>query len=121
MALQCLLNVCDKYALSAELKYNTKNTFCMCVRPKWIKDLQPLCITLNGMQLKFVNEHCYLGVIMTSNMSDVADMQRQIKAIYTRGNGIIKHFRHCSEMSKQSYLILTVLVFMVVFYGLIIL
>ena len=92
MALQCLLE--------AELKYNTKKTFCMCVRPKWIKDLQPICITLNGVQLKFVNEHCYLGIKMTSNMSDVSDMQRQIKCIFASGNGIIKHFRHCSEEVK---------------------
>ena len=44
--------------------------------------------------------HKYLGVLLTSTMTDDADIQRQIKATYARGNALIKQFRNCSEDVK---------------------
>ena len=99
-SLQRLLDVCDEFALQVELKYNTKKTFCMCLKPKWLKDLHINAVKLNDIVLDFIDEHCYLGVKLTCNMSDNADLKRQVKANYSRGNGIIKIFIYCTDVVK---------------------
>ena len=39
-ALQKMVEICFKYGNDQELKYNFKKTECMCVNPKWLKQLK---------------------------------------------------------------------------------
>ena len=55
---------------------------------------------LNCQSLSFVDVQKYLGVLLTSNMTDDADIKRQIKATYAQGNALIKQFRKCSDSVK---------------------
>ena len=47
-ALQRLLHICQAYAVKYELKYNKKKNVTMCVKPKWLKDLNVPVFTLDG-------------------------------------------------------------------------
>ena len=94
-ALQTLLNICEQYAADVELIYNTKKTFCMMVTPKWLKDIDVPHIYLNHKELQFVQEHKYLGIILTHNMCDDLDIKQQTRALYARGNTLIARFRKC--------------------------
>ena len=56
---------------------------------------------LAGRKLDFVDEQKYLGVYICSDMSDVRDMKRQLRAIYARGNMLIRKFSNCSTDVKM--------------------
>ena len=53
-ALQKLIYVCEKYADSNFIKYNSKKTVCMCIKPKWLKNMFVPNFTLNGECLKML-------------------------------------------------------------------
>ena len=99
-ALQTLLNICTSFANLCELTYNTKKTFCVCIKPRSIRKLFVPDIKLSGSTLKFVNEHKYLGVQLGEDFKDDNDMKRQIKSVYARGNVLLKRFKNCSNEVK---------------------
>ena len=72
----------------------------MIIKPKWLKHLKVPDMLLGGQKLKFTQEKKYLGCFICNNMSDNTDIKRQIRCLYTRGNILIKKFRHCSEQVK---------------------
>ena len=45
--------------------------------------------------------HKYLGVFLSSNRSDQKDLTRQLRAIYTRGNILIRKSSKCSDDVKM--------------------
>ena len=99
-SLQLLLNKCEEYANKSEITYNPKKTVCMLIRPKWLKDLQTPSVTLNDKVLDFVEDHSYLGVRFSDQLSDDLDIKKQMKSIYARGNTLIRQFRHCNDSVK---------------------
>ena len=54
-------------------------------------------IYLGGCQLKNVNQYTYLGHIISSDLSDDADIQKHIRLLYCRANSLIRRFSCCSE------------------------
>ena len=64
-------------------------------------------VSLGSKVLKRVSSHKYLGAIITQDLVDDDDIERQTHAIYVRGNVLIQKFKHCSEQVKlklfQSY------------------
>ena len=99
-ALQELLNICHAYACAVELKYNVKKTVCMMLRPKWLKCLSTPNLMLGGLQLEFKSTQKYLGCFLSEDFSDDYDIKRMVRSVYTRGNILIKKFRHCSDDVK---------------------
>ena len=53
-------------------------------------------IFLNGHDIRLVEEHKYLGVIISMSLKDDADMSKVICGLYARGNSIIRSFSKCS-------------------------
>ena len=51
--------------------------------------------------LSHSDEQKYLGVYISSNRSDVRDMTRQLRAIYARGNMLLRKFSNCSTDVKM--------------------
>ena len=88
-ALQTLLAHCDNYAINCDIIYNSKKTVCMCIRPKLMKSHNEPLIVLSGNSLQYVSSYKYLGVTITSNMNDDAEIKNQCRNIYGRGNMII--------------------------------
>ena len=72
----------------------------MCIRPKLMKSHNEPLIVLSGNSLQYVSSYKYLGVTITSNMNDDAEIKNQCRNIYGRGNMIIKNFKHCDENVK---------------------
>ena len=72
----------------------------MCVKSKRYKHVHVPKFTLNGRSLRQVSEEKYLGCIMSDDFSDDLDLSRQMRAIYTRGNMLIKNFKSCSDDVK---------------------
>ena len=80
LSMQKLLNilktVCDKY----DIVINTQKTVCMVVIPKCTSKL--VCDNFSqfvlNQQLRFVTRFKYLGHVLMNNMSDTADIEREI-------------------------------------------
>lgn len=87
-ALQELVDICQVYARENGIRYNVKKTVCMCVKPKTRKHLKVPQVSLNGKNLKWVNEHKYLGVLLQDDYTDDVDIYIDncvvcmLKAIY---------------------------------------
>ena len=48
------------------------------------------------MNLAYVKEAKYLGMIICSDLKDDGDILRHLRNVYTRSNSIIRKFHHCS-------------------------
>ena len=98
-ALQELINICQDYAVTCGIKYNVMKTKCMCLKPESRNLLVPN-IYLYEKPVKWVKEHKYLGFFLRSDHCDLSDMNRQIQAIYGRGNMLLRKFKNCSRKVK---------------------
>lgn len=99
-ALQGLINECEMYANDNAIRFNPIKTVCMTVLPKWLKHLYVPKFLLNGVELKSVKRQRYLGVYITDDFTDDADIERQRKSMYCIGNMIIRRFKFCSSDVK---------------------
>ena len=99
-ALQKLVTVCEHYASFNEISYNPKKSKVMCIQPKGKKRVSVPEFIVNDKQIDIVDNFKYLGFYLSNDMDDEYDINRQIRGLFTRGNIIIKCFRHCSEDVK---------------------
>ena len=105
--LQRLLDICHKFATDNDMLFNAKKTFCMCIRSKSKVIKRIPDVTLSNKSIKWIEEHKYLGVIITSCFTDDKDIKRQCRVVYAKGNVLIRKFKVCSPDVKdrlfQSY------------------
>ena len=94
-----ILNLNDKY----DIVINTQKTVCMVVNPKCTSKL--VCDNLPqfvlSQQLKFVTSFKYLGHVLMNNMSDTADIEREIRSMFMRCNVLVIRFKYCSLSVKR--------------------
>ncbi|CAK1596626.1 unnamed protein product [Parnassius mnemosyne] len=57
-------------------------------------------VTLNGMNVKRVTKFKYLGHIITSDLKDDADIERERRALAVRGNMLARRFSRCTKQVK---------------------
>ena len=100
MALQKLLNCCEKFARKNDMLFNITKTVCMFIRSKKFKHLTMPNMYLNGKTLKVVKSEKYLGVKISDDMHDDDEITSQMRSVYGRGNLIIKNFKHCDDSVK---------------------
>ena len=55
---------------------------------------------LNGVALEYVDSVKYLGVMLSNDMKDDADMTRHLRSFYARSNVILRKFHHCYASIK---------------------
>ena len=99
-ALQELVNICVEYAYLNEMLYNAKKSVCMAFLPPSLHKLHVPTVMLGSSSLTWVSDLKYLGVYIAKNYSDDIDIKRQTKAIYARGNTLIRKFSKCSPDVK---------------------
>ena len=99
-SLQKLIMVCEQFSRENDIVYNTKKSFVMAVKPKWLSSIVIPTFTLCNNILPQVDSHKYLGVILSNNLKDDRDISRQCKSIYGRGNILISRFSKCSMEVK---------------------
>ena len=117
MALKKLIDVCEKYSIENEITYNATKTVCMYIRPKHMNRIGPVKQFLYGNELRWVDEYKYLGCYITSDFVDDRDLKRQARAIYSRGNMIVRKFSTCSVDVKNQLLGPILVVCTVAHYG----
>ena len=65
----------------------------MVVKPRGRNVSTPLMF-LNGDALEYVDSVKYLGVLLSHDMKDDADMSRHLLSFYARSNVIFRKFHH---------------------------
>lgn len=95
-----LLGVCERYAQSHGLLYNEKKSECMVFRARGEHPDTMPSIRLNDSNLKRVEQFKYLGHIVTSDLRDDADLERERRALSVRANMIARRFARCSRAVK---------------------
>jgi len=96
--LTILKTVCTKY----DIVINTQKTVCMVVNPKcWSKSP---CVSFPqfalDQKLEFVTNFKYLGHVLMNNVSNSADIEREMRNMFTRCNMLISRFKYCSLLVK---------------------
>ena len=75
---------------------------------------------MNTKILNYTDNIKYLGFTFSSDKKDDNDMLRQMRVFYTKANRLLRLFHCCSTDVNLLCLVVTVLAFIVLFYGLII-
>ena len=88
-SLQKLSMVCEQFSRENDIVYNTKKSFVMAVKPKWLSSIVIPTFTLCSNILPQVDSHKYLGVIISADCSDDADIRRVVQTLYSRGNLLV--------------------------------
>ena len=91
-SMQKLLDICSAYASSWCIKYNERKTKVMYFG-KNFETFYCAPILLNGMQLEFVKEWKYLGVMLKSDKSFICSAKKPRGAFFRSANSILSTLR----------------------------
>ena len=89
------LKCCDDYAVSHNIVYNGSKCCVLICSPNKTVSTDPVFRIQNNLIVRKPKAK-YLGHIINEDMSDDADVFRQIKCLYIRGNIISRTFANCS-------------------------
>ena len=117
--LQKLLDICDSYGNTHDIKYNQKKTVCMLILPRGYKLHNIPILTINSHELSFVNKYKYLGIITLNTFMDDEDISRQMRSLYIRGNLLSRNFGFAQTLLRFNYLKLFALICIVVIFGIV--
>ena len=87
VGLQLLIDICANYGFENDILYNRSKSVCMVVKPRGRNVSTPLMF-LNSDALEYVDNVKYLGVLLSHDMKDDADMSRHLRSFYARSNVI---------------------------------
>ncbi|XP_045764957.1 uncharacterized protein LOC123867125 [Maniola jurtina] len=97
--LRKLLSICDQFAKEHGLKYNVAKTEMLIFKAgKGPETVPP--VFLNGSSVRVVKSFKYLGHILTNDIKDDKDMERERRALSVRANMIARRFARCSDDVK---------------------
>ncbi|KAG7299102.1 hypothetical protein JYU34_017603 [Plutella xylostella] len=99
-ALRRLLGICERYAEKHGLRYNSSKSEYMIFKSgqKLPSHVPP--VTLCGRPLARVYKFKYLGHVLTEDLSDDLDMDRERRALAVRCNMLARRFARCSTSVK---------------------
>ncbi|XP_022823303.1 uncharacterized protein LOC111354194 [Spodoptera litura] len=95
-ALRKMIGVCEKYAKVHGLLYNEQKSELMVfqARGRKLGDVAP--VLLNAVTLQRVKEFKYLGHVVTEDLKDDRDIERERRAMAVRCNMLARRFAGCS-------------------------
>lgn len=91
-----LLRQCEEYGIAHDIVYNAKKSVVMIFRARNLSNVHLPPFTLYGNVLKEVVSFRYLGCIISNDLSDDSDIERQRSKLYVQGNTILRKFHMCS-------------------------
>lgn len=97
-----LLRICEQIGISHDIRYNSKKSAIMIIRSKLLKDSVLPEFTLCNETLKVVHVTKYLGHFLSDDLSDDADISRQIRKVYIQANILLRKFHMCSLDVKMT-------------------
>ncbi|KAJ8710817.1 hypothetical protein PYW08_009332 [Mythimna loreyi] len=95
-ALRKLIRVCEEYARVHGLLYNEQKSELVVfqARGRKLGDVAP--VLLNAVALRRVSEFKYLGHVVTEDLKDDRDIERERRAMAVRCNMLARRFARCS-------------------------
>ena len=93
-AINGLLSICYKFALTHYITFNVDKTEAMVILPKNSNICNLPDIILAGTKIKYVTQFKYLGHIISASFRDDIDIIKEIRNLHARGNTIIKQFKN---------------------------
>ncbi|KAL0850890.1 hypothetical protein ABMA28_006799 [Loxostege sticticalis] len=101
-ALRKLLHMCEEYAVSHGLRYNSlKSEFMVFQAGAAGRQRSLPSVTLGGTDLKRVHQFKYLGHWVTDSLSDSVDVERERRALCVRCNMLARRFRTYGALRVQ--------------------
>ncbi|XP_072936566.1 uncharacterized protein [Epargyreus clarus] len=98
--LRRLLDICEAYVGRYGLTYNVKKSVVMVFEADGKTPKQVPPVFLNGTQLERVYQFKYLGHMLTPDLKDNADIERERRALSIRANMLARRFARCSKNVK---------------------
>jgi hypothetical protein len=102
-ALQKLLDVLFVHSTKIDMLCNTQKSVCMVFNPrdrnKLVSTSYPN-LTLGSSLLQFVSAFKYLGHMITNDLSDDTDIEREVRNMFVRTNILARRFSRCSMYVK---------------------
>ena len=95
-----LIRVCECYADAHGLTYNTKKSEMLIFRAPNKCTHNFSTISLNGGVLNRVCQFKYLGHIVTDDLKDDLDVERERRALAVRSNMLVRRFSRCTGAVK---------------------
>ena len=99
--LQKLIDECFAYGKVHNIKFNCLKTVCMLVPRNGKSNIH--CkpnLYVGDKILTYVDKCKHLGLIISCDLSDHADIERQIRRIYVNANILKREFYSCKEQVK---------------------
>ena len=91
-----LLRCCERFGSSHDIKFNCSKSAIICFKSGLLAGANLPSFQLNGSDIKEVTQYKYLGHILSSDLSDNADIDRQRKQLYARANSVLRKFHMCT-------------------------
>ena len=102
-AMQTLLDLLLKHIGTIDIACNVNKTVCMAFNPrdhaKIVSKAFPM-FSIGSTQVQFVPVFKYLGHMITNDLSDDTDIQREMRNMFYRTNLLIRRFHCCSVNVK---------------------
>lgn len=98
--LRKLLHSCEAYVAAHGLRYNTTKSEILIFQAikQQPRHVPPVCLA--GVPLKIVTSFKYLGHIVTCDLRDNADIERERRALSVRSNMLARRFARCTANVK---------------------
>ena len=99
-ALNQLLQICNEFAEENLIEFSPTKTVVMRIPPPRCKLQARPNIYLGRIMLSYVEKFKYLGHIITCDLSDDDDIDRERRSLAMRGNVLIRRFSMCTNEVK---------------------
>ena len=99
--LQRLLSICESYANSHEMVFNSSKSVFMCIESKHNNSKHIPSVSLKSVPLFKADSYKYLGFTITKNYSDSVDIKKQMRNVYARANMLNAKFFNSSNDVKS--------------------
>ena len=100
--LQQQLKVCSSYGVQCDIKFNPKRSVIIIAKTKEDQNQKFPLFLLSDRTLEVVRKVRYLGHIITDDLCDDDDVQRQCCKLYAQANMLARKFHMCTEDVKVS-------------------
>ncbi len=95
-----LISICETFGNTNFVKFNPLKSAIMIFRSKLLATSKLPSFTLNNQPIQEVNKIKYLGHMITNDGTDDADIGRQRRQLYVRGNMLLRKFHMCNLYTK---------------------
>ncbi|XP_064292154.1 uncharacterized protein LOC135309756 [Plodia interpunctella] len=98
--LRKLLATCEDYAAEHGLKYNSKKSEVLIFKAKNQTPCSVPPVILDGTALQIVTKFKYLGHVVTEDLKDDLDIERERRALAVRCNMLVRRFARSTKEVK---------------------